>query len=80
MREWYNALSKLQPRNFAELKTEFSSVDLVHLRGGEGVYVFDVGGNKYRIIVKLDFEFRVGFILYAFTHHEYTKWNKGGRP
>jgi mRNA-degrading endonuclease HigB of HigAB toxin-antitoxin module len=44
------------------------------------VFIFDVGGNKYRVVTRLDFEHRIGFILLIFTHDEYTRWNRAGRP
>jgi mRNA interferase HigB len=79
MRDWYNALCKTDPQNFAELRADFPSVDLAHQRDGTTLFIFDVGGNRYRIVTRLDFEFKVGFILYVFNHADYTKWNKGGR-
>jgi mRNA interferase HigB len=44
------------------------------------VFIFDVGGNKYRIVTRIDFEHRVMFILYVFVHQEYDRWNKEGKP
>ena len=41
-------------KNLAELKLTFRSVDYVST-GGKGLYVFDIGGNKYRLIAAIHF-------------------------
>ena len=81
MRVWYNDLRKLEPENFAQLKAHFPAVDAVRIAKYDVVvFIFDVGGNKYRVVTRLDFEHRIGFILLIFTHDEYTRWNRAGRP
>jgi mRNA interferase HigB len=81
MRIWYNDLRKLEPENFAQLKAHFPTVDAVRIAKYEVVvFIFDVGGNKYRVVTRLDFEHHIGFILLIFTHDEYTRWNRAGRP
>ena len=79
MRDWYNALSKLEPQNFAELKALFPSVDAVQQKDGTIAFIFNLGGNKYRVVIRIDFEYKVAFILFVFTHTQYDKWNKRGR-
>ena len=81
LRIWYNDLRKLEPSNFAELKAHFPAVDAVRVEKYQVVvFIFDVGGNKHRVVTRLDFEHRIGFILLIFTHNEYTRWNRAGRP
>lgn len=46
MMEWYTTASKASWSNFCELKKTFNSADIV---AGNKV-IFDVGGNKYRIV------------------------------
>jgi mRNA interferase HigB len=40
--------------------------------------IFDVGGNKYRLIARVNFEQKLVFVLHVLTHPEYDKggWNK----
>jgi mRNA interferase HigB len=79
MREWYNALVGIGPRDFNELRQRFPSVDVAKTKFDEIVFVFDVGGNRYRVIVSIHFVSSTAFIKGVMTHAEYTKWNKGGR-
>jgi mRNA-degrading endonuclease HigB of HigAB toxin-antitoxin module len=56
----------------AELKGTFGSADLVDRKT-----VFNVGGNKFRLIGMVDFEGRTVLVAEVMTHAEYTV-NKGG--
>ncbi len=80
LRDWNKLARSVNPNHFADLKTTFGSVDLARAKDDMVVFIFDVGGNKYRVVARIDFEYRVLFILFVFTHSEYTRWNKEGRP
>lgn len=71
LRDFYQKLSRVEPNNLAELKWTFPSVDLV----GK-CYVFNVGGNKYRVIARIHFNRQMVFIRFVLTHREYDrdKW------
>jgi mRNA interferase HigB len=80
MRNWYNQLRKIELSNFANLKEHFGSLDLAFTKNGIAVAIFDVGGNKYRAVVKIDYASNIAFIWFLFTHAEYDDWNRKGRP
>lgn len=54
--------------SFASLRTTFASVDKV----GE-FYVFNVGGNKYRLIASIAFDLQTLWIKAVLTHADYDK-------
>lgn len=66
---WYLLTKDSSWANFAEIKKTFPGTDSV----GNGLYVFDVGGNKFRIIVRILFSVRTVFIRFVGTHKEYDK-------
>ncbi len=66
---WYNEVKKSDWANFSELKLSFNSADAV----GNDRYVFNLKGNKYRIITLIIFKVRTVFILFIGTHKEYDK-------
>jgi mRNA interferase HigB len=70
LRNWFKLLSQVEPTNFAELKELFGSVDLV-----KDYIIFDIGGNKFRIIAIVYFESKLVLIRHVFTHEEYNHWN-----
>jgi mRNA interferase HigB len=59
--------------SFAELREAFRSMDKV----GE-LYVFNIAGNKYRLIAFLHFDRQLCYIKQVLTHKEYDKgaWKK----
>lgn len=65
---WYRVIKKNIFNNFSELKQTFNSVDKV-----ENFYVFDVGGNKMRIITTIHFSCHRVYIRAVLTHKEYDK-------
>ena len=68
---WYNVVSKADWSCLADVKKEFPSVDYV---GGDK-YVFNIKGNKYRMIVMIHFDIRTVYIRFIGTHAGYDKIN-----
>ena len=66
---WYVKARAADWRSFAEVKGTFPSVDYV----GNDRYVFDVRGNRYRIVAMVFFDIRTVYIRFAGTHSEYDK-------
>ena len=40
-----------------------------------GVLIFNIGGNKYRLIATVDFDERIMVIKSVMTHEEYNREN-----
>ena len=59
----------------ADIKEKFRSADFI---GGDQV-VFNVGGDKYRIIAQIDFRQALVRVLEAMNHEQYNAWNKANR-
>ena len=77
LKSWYKAASQGHFGNLAELKQTFQSVDYVRARG-RGFHVFNIGGNKYRLIAVIHFNAQKLFIRQVLTHAEYDRgdWKK----
>ena len=67
---WYIVINNNSFSNFAELKKTFNSIDKV----GK-LYVFDIGGNKLRIIASIHFNRQKLYIRNVLTHKEYDEGN-----
>jgi mRNA interferase HigB len=67
LKTWYDVVSNAAWTSFSDVKAAYGvNVDLVH-----GYYIFDIGGNKYRLICKIDFVRHGVLTLRVCTHTEY---------
>jgi len=71
MREWMRIVKLADWQNFSDLKNTFNHADVY-----KNCTIFDVGGNKYRIIAKVQYRKHIVFIRFVLTHSEYNekKW------
>lgn len=69
LRAWYRQVRSREYSSYAEVKADFNSADWV-----DGLIVFNIGGNKYRLIVDPDFEFQRFYIQAVLTHKQYDAW------
>ena len=67
--KWYNVATKANWKNFGQLRQSFGSVDSV----GNDLYVFNIGGNKCRLIVRIIFKTQMIYIRFIGTHDQYDK-------
>lgn len=67
LERWYHLTSEAQWKNFSEMKADFPSVDYV----GNQRYVFNIRGNRYRLVVVVKFVMGYVFIRFVGTHKEY---------
>lgn len=65
---WRRVIEKNRFRNWADLKAAFNAIDKV----GE-LTVFDLGGNKYRLIAYVRFEKQIVYIKAVLHHRDYDK-------
>lgn len=69
MQAWRKVIESRSFVSFADIKTAFNATDKVG-----NYYVFDIGGNKYRIVAAIHFDYQKLYIRHVFTHKEYDKW------
>ena len=72
LNDWYEKTKSSSWKNFAAVKQTFKDVDPI----GNDRYVFDIGGNNFRIIVMIHFNIRTLYIRAILTHKEYDHLNK----
>ncbi len=67
--EWYHELVITDFKSFNELKNVYGNVSLV----SDDRVVFNIMGNKYRLVVRILFEYKAIQIKWFGTHSEYDK-------
>lgn len=73
LKHWANAVEAAAWNNPAALRAAFGSADFV----GD-LTVFNVGGNKYRLIAFVHYRRQIVFIKHILTHERYDegKWKR----
>lgn len=66
---WFHTVSVKDWDNFNEVKRDFNSVDFV----GNHRFVFNIKGNKYRLVAIISFNAKKVYIRFIGTHSEYDK-------
>lgn len=66
---WVEVVKRAKWRNAMDVKRSFGSVDLI---GGQR-YVFNIGGNKFRLVAVVQFNHDCVYIRFIGTHSEYDK-------
>ncbi|MFB3303518.1 type II toxin-antitoxin system HigB family toxin [Pseudomonas sp. AMR01] len=68
--EWYRRIKRNSPADFASMKCIFPATDKV----GQ-LHVFDIGGNKLRLIAFVRYQQQRIYIKYLLDHRGYERDN-----
>lgn len=68
LRLWYKLTVTANWKKFVEVREIFSAADQV-----ENFTIFNIGGNKYRLVALIDYTSQKVFIRHILTHAEYDK-------
>lgn len=66
---WWAEAHRASWKTPAEVKAQYRNASI--LKGGR--VVFNICGNKYRLIVRFDYEKGIGFVRFLGTHEEYDQ-------
>lgn len=66
---WFETASSSDWSSFHEVKRAYNSVDAV----GNDRYVFNIKGNKFRLVTLILFPVRTIYVLFLGTHGDYDK-------
>ncbi len=69
LQEWYHELVQCDFKSFQELKKKHGNASLV----ADDRVVFNIMGNRYRLVVRIVFNYKVIQMKWFGTHEEYNK-------
>jgi mRNA interferase HigB len=84
---WYRIFKKTDFENLNQVRIFYPHADLVSRKDGEftiflltrqhlaGCSRFNIGGNKYRLITHIIYDWNKVFIRAVLTHPEYDRWS-----
>jgi mRNA interferase HigB len=70
LRRWHKLMTTTDFGSFAELRETFPSADMV-----DDLTVFNIGGNRYRLIAAVHFNRHKVYVRHVLTHAEYDQGN-----
>ncbi|GMV77983.1 MAG: toxin RelE [Chitinophagaceae bacterium] len=71
LKSWFQEASKAEWKSPNEIKSEYPSASII----GNDRIVFNIKGNTYRLIVKINFDYQMVWIRFIGTHAAYDKVN-----
>jgi mRNA interferase HigB len=66
---WYRHILKADWSSPAEVKQDFRNASILK----DGRVVFNIAGNKYRLVVWINYAYRVVYIRFVGTHAQYDQ-------
>ncbi len=71
LKSWFQEASNSNWKNPNQIKKEYPSASILK----DNRIVFNIKGNNYRLIVKLNYDYQMIWIRFIGTHAEYDKIN-----
>jgi mRNA interferase HigB len=71
LRAWYREAWRGDWASPAEVKADFRNASI--LRNSR--VVFNIAGNKYRLVVRVNYPYRIMYVRFIGTHEEYDRIN-----
>ena len=69
LKAWYQEARIADWATPHEIKAAFRNASVL----GDNRVVFNIAGNKYRLIVKFNYAFGIGYVRFIGTHAEYDR-------
>ncbi len=69
LRAWYAVAINANWSSPADVKATYRNSSII----GNQRVVFNIGGNRYRLIVRFDYGIRLGFVRFVGTHAQYDR-------
>jgi mRNA interferase HigB len=66
---WYHEAKKTKWDSWTDIKEKYGSASILK----DNRVVFNIGGNKYRLVVKINFPTQTVYVRFVGTHKEYDK-------
>ena len=73
LRQWYRTATHAEWASMQEVRETYPHADAVRTKSGETLNVFNIGGNKYRLVVRLRYDFQLVNVRAVLTHAEYDE-------
>ena len=66
---WFHEAEDADWANPAQVKAQYATASILK----NGRVVFNIAGNKYRLVVRINYAYRVVYVRFAGTHADYDR-------
>ena len=71
LKSWYREASNAEWKNPNEIISEYPSVSII----SSNRIVFNIKGNNYRLVIKINYDYQIVWIRFIGTHSKYDRIN-----
>ena len=78
LRLWYKTARNAAWASLRDVRQTYPHADGVKTPDGDALTVFNVGGNKYRLVARIRYDYQLINVRAVMTHEEYDqgKWKE----
>lgn len=73
LRFWYRTATSATWTSIQQVRQAYSHADAVRTGSGDVLTVFNIGGNKYRLIARIRYDYQLINVRAVLTHREYDE-------
>ena len=67
LKAWFREVTHADWATPADVKAAYRSASIV----GKSRVVFNIAGNKYRLVVRVNYDYRIVYVRFVATHRQY---------
>jgi len=71
--DWFEVAAAADWQSIADVRRDFPHADTVQVASGNTVTVFNIKGNRYRLVTAIKYHWGIVYLLMIMTHAEYSK-------
>jgi mRNA interferase HigB len=71
LEDWHARTAAADWSTPADLKVDFGDASILKA----GRVVFNIGGNKFRLVVQINYHYRIVYVRFVGTHQDYNRIN-----
>ena len=73
LRHWYKTATFAQWTCLQDVRRDYPHADGVRTRRGDTLTVFNIGGNKYRLVARIRYDYQLVNVRAVLTHEDYDE-------
>ncbi|MFH0823069.1 MAG: type II toxin-antitoxin system HigB family toxin [Pseudomonadota bacterium] len=73
LEDWYRVADKARWKSLEDVRRTYPAADLAKVKSGGTVTIFNIGGNKYRLVAAIHCNSQRVYVLHVMTREEYSR-------